>query len=67
MDSKHSYGFGGYHNHHQNIHGYEQILRLQGENEYLRERLKACERGMASLWQVCRGGRMSGCVFSVEM
>ena len=47
MDGIHGHSSGS------GFHGYEQQLRrVQGENEYLRERIKSCERGMVSLWQV---------------
>jgi hypothetical protein len=47
MEGKHGHSSSG------GFHGYEQQLRrVQGENEYLRERIKSCERGLVSLWQV---------------
>lgn len=47
MDGKHGHSSSG------GFHSYEQQLRrVQGENEYLRERIKSCERGLVSLWQV---------------
>ena len=47
MEGKHGHSSSG------GFHGYEQQLRrVQGENDYLRERIKSCERGLVSLWQV---------------
>ena len=53
MEGKHGYSSVSHHDHH-SFHGYEQLRRVQGENEYLREKIKSCERGLVSLWQVSR-------------
>ena len=46
------------HRHHSNSSGgnmaaYDRGVRLQGDNDYLRERVRSFEKGMGKIYQVC--------------